>query len=250
MVSGRTGAAPATLLLDAWFRRDSLRAEFLAQMREYPILAVPGGRRPGVPSRRTKLDDRWQDRRIPRRVELYRVVQSARQSGSRGAGESFVGRLADRRADRWPPLGRGAGIGSRCGAGEGSAGRGKSLHRVLRLLILFDLLVENERKHRAAEQLIAAHLSLVFLYYFAACQPLYKFMCADFSHCGADFSASQSFSCLEGNANIRICRRTLVLAGAFLAISAAYLYTFPQPNIFYAAWCCCTRLEACWLRSY
>ena len=29
------------LLLESWFRRDSLRAEFLAQMREYPILLCP-----------------------------------------------------------------------------------------------------------------------------------------------------------------------------------------------------------------
>ena len=29
------------LLLEAWFRRDSLRAEVLAQMREYPILLCP-----------------------------------------------------------------------------------------------------------------------------------------------------------------------------------------------------------------
>ena len=31
----------ADSLLEAWFRRDTLRAEFLAQMREYPILLCP-----------------------------------------------------------------------------------------------------------------------------------------------------------------------------------------------------------------
>jgi amidase len=55
-------------LLESWFRRDSLRAEFLAQMREYPILLCPpaaitafrhGERNWSIDSKRVEYLDAW-----------------------------------------------------------------------------------------------------------------------------------------------------------------------------------------------
>ena len=89
---------------------------------EYPILLCPAAAIPAFRHGERSWQDRRQDRRLSRCLELHRMVQPAGQSRCGGSGRPFAGRIAHRRADRRPALGRGAGLdGRRCTGKDNAA---------------------------------------------------------------------------------------------------------------------------------
>ncbi len=72
----------ADTVLEAWIKRDLLRARFFAQMQHgNPILLCPVGAIPAFRHRERSWQVGGQNRPISRRVELYGVLQSDGQSG-------------------------------------------------------------------------------------------------------------------------------------------------------------------------
>ena len=106
-------------LLEAWIGRDALRARIPGTNEKVSHSAVSGGCDSCLSPRGTQLDDRRQDGRISRCLELCRVVQSAGKSRGCGSRQPFWRGFADRRTDRWPALGRRTGADGRGRAGAG-----------------------------------------------------------------------------------------------------------------------------------
>ena len=108
----------ADSVLEAWFRRDTLRSEFLAQMREYPILLCPPA---AIPAFRHGERSWVIEGKSVHYLDAWSYTEWFNLLGNPAAVVPVMhsrGRIADWRADRRTSVGRRAGLDGRCLSGE------------------------------------------------------------------------------------------------------------------------------------
>ena len=94
-------------LLDAWIGRDILRAEFLAQMRTYPILLCPAAAIPAFRHGERSWTIEGKTRELSRCLELHGMVQSFGESRGGGSCEPSPANLKGCRSEYRSSGGRG-----------------------------------------------------------------------------------------------------------------------------------------------